>query len=218
MLVAPLHPCLPAASPVRIDVAELPQPPPAIRRLLDRGPIEWESGDRQDSDAAEGRPKLSAETKYRVSYSYRSRVKWKVNQPENQLTISVRFTRVDWEVSHRIWFLKRPPLANFWSDKIVLHELDHLSISSDPRLAKRFEQELQKASVFDYAVKASDVVDKRFVERLVKNHADRIFQNQADLIAIRYQELDRVTKHGQRPVPQNSPTAKWLAESAQVDN
>ncbi len=96
----------------------------------------------------------------------------------------------------------------------MLHELDHLRISSDPRIKNRFEQRLREESVLVRAINNGDVVNQNLVSQLVKEHVVEIFQEYSDLIAIRYKELDRITNHGQRPVPADSEIAKLLADES----
>lgn len=209
--------CLAAAPLEPFDRLDLPNPQPEIRRLLDRGPLRWDSGVRPAGIPATSKLKTAAETTYRIRYSYQSRANWKVNQLGNALTIKVRFKRVQWKATHRIWFRNQPPFNDFWGDRIVRHELDHLRISSDPRHAHRFQERLRQESVFRSPIRAGDVVNKALVDRLVEEHVDRIFQDQTDLIAIRYRELDRVTAHGRLPVPQDSPIAQLLTASAATE-
>ncbi len=202
-----------AVSPEPIEISELPAPPEEIRRLIDRGPLDWESGHRDDRDQPDDAPQLAAETEYRIKYFYHARNRWIVNQDRTQVTVTAQFTQIEWNPTHRIWLRRRPVTDMFWSDEIVLHELDHLRISSDPRHEARFKQRLRTQTRFVCPITAGDVVNKQFIDRLVHDHVDRVFQEHIDLIAIRYKELDRITKHGQRPVPQESAVAKLLSES-----
>ena len=48
------------------------------------------------------------------------------------------------------------------------------------------------------------------VDRLIDQHVAEVFQRVSQLVEIRYQELDRLTLHGQLPVPPDSSLNKIL--------
>ena len=61
----------------------------------------------------------------------------------------------------------------------------------------------------DEIVRIRDISDV-FVREYVDRHVAEVFQQIASLVEIRYRELDRVTRHGQSEVPENSVLAAWL--------
>lgn len=127
------------------------------------------------------------------------------------IVINVRYDRVEWTPTHTIWFLQRPASEGFWSDPLVRHEFDHVRISSDRRLAVQFEQMLKRTSVLNRPISDSDVVNQKFVDQIVDQHVAEVFAEISELISIRYKELDRVTEHGRRGVPSDSPLNQWLS-------
>lgn len=204
-----------AESPIPFDLSELPDPPKHLRELIDRTPIIWESGERQEDEASAGSLEMAGETKFAVHYSYRCGKKWRTDPGESQLHISVRFAEIEWKPSHRIWMKDRPPDHEFWTNRIVLHELDHLRISSDPRHGDRFKQRLKNQSQIVHNLTVGDIVDQRYVDQVVRDYVEKIFHDHTDLIEIRYKELDRVTVHGKFKVPQDSPIAKLLEQRSE---
>jgi hypothetical protein len=204
-----------AESPAIFELAELPVPTKELLDLINRTPVRWESGVRSEEDQPSENPKLAGETKYVVRYSYACRKTWSVDKSTAELRISVRYLRIVWKSTHRIWLENRPANENFWSDKIVLHELDHLRISSDPRHGERFAQRLIDKSLIVQDVDQDNVVNQEYVDQVVGDHVEKIFRDQTDLIQIRYQELDRVSNHGQRQVPPDSPIAKLLKQASE---
>jgi hypothetical protein len=208
-----------AQKPKPLDPTNLAKPPDSIQALIAAGKVKFEFGQRSESaqsTGAPGAPGITAETHYRIAYNYDSRSSWKLISRGRRVVVTVQYNRVQWQPTHTIWFRNRPASAsasaseNFWSNKLVLHELDHVRISSDPRLARRFNQLLKEASVLNRAVADGEVVNRRYVDSLVDQHVAKIFAEISDLIAIRYKELDRITSHGVRPVPSDSVLIQWL--------
>ena len=77
-------------------------------------------------------------------------------------------------------------------------------------LAKRFTEKLKGNPVIRYELKPGDNVNREFVDRIVEEHVDEVFQELADLIAIRYQELDRDTNHGSSELTESSDLYTFL--------
>jgi hypothetical protein len=162
---------------------------------------------------------LSAETRYTVAFDYASRSRWRIRRAggRRELIISVRFARVRWEPSHVIWFKETsPPPDSFWDSPLVRHELDHVRLSADPRLGRRFEAMLREQNVFRVAVHDSVPVTPSFVRARVDEHVREIFGRVIDLIEIRYRELDRLTGHGTRPVGAETEVGEMLRASTEA--
>lgn len=193
-----------AEPPAPIALADLPAPPAEIRELLKAGQVAFESGRREaDPDPRNG-PRITAETHFRIAYNYNARSRWRVDSQRRRIMITVRFSDLKWQPIHRIWFEDRPPAEDFWTNRLVLHEFDHVRISTDPRVAKRFEQMLRNRGSIAQSLSAGDVVNRDFVNRLVDEHVAATVAEVSDLISIRYRELDRLTNHGLDPLPADS--------------
>ena len=106
--------------------------------------------------------------------------------------------------------MKRPDAETFWTNPLVLHELDHLRLSADPRLAKRFAGLVRSELNLRIDLEPNDRVDARWVQRQVDQYVQKQFAKISDLVKIRYQELDRLTQHGLRQIPENSEVAATL--------
>ncbi|MGI9472571.1 MAG: hypothetical protein ACR2NZ_13610, partial [Rubripirellula sp.] len=148
--------------------------------------------------------KITGATRYNIEYNYRSRSQWRIDRGRRQLIITVRYQRIDWEPKHVIWLRDMPPTQGFWSGQILRHEFDHVRISNDPRMGKRFQELLREQAVFRHDLKPGETVNSAKVEQLVEQHVESIFQELADLISIRYVELDRETNHGAVKLPATS--------------
>lgn len=204
----------------RLELESIPQPPVELKRWLDAGDVRFVVGGEpppaelwSDAEAAErDRPlpparqrlgdRLGAETRYTIAFDYASRSRWRIRRSggRRELVISVRFGRVRWEPSHVIWFKEAPPRESFWDSPLVRHELDHVRLSADRRLGRRFEAMLRQENVLRVALEDSVAVTPSFVRARVDEHVRETFGRVIDLIEIRYRELDRLTGHGVRPV------------------
>ncbi|WP_442507390.1 hypothetical protein SH528x_006308 [Novipirellula sp. SH528] len=203
-----------------IELADLPPPPDEIAALIERGKVQFvfgprpesmQSGLRQDNASASPRKgrRLAATTEYRMGYHYRSRNRWKfVDQDRNaksrEVRISMRFSDVRIEPEHTVWFRKRPASDSFWTDRLVLHEFDHVQISTDPLLEKRFREYLRANSTITQRFKRGETVNESTVHPIVDKHVSELFSRISDLVDIRYQELDRLTDHGLVDFPEGS--------------
>ena len=161
--------------------------------------------------------RIDAETSYEVAYGYRSRSRWRVDPVSKEVVVHVRYVEITWKPTHSIWLRRKPPADRFWSDPLVLHEFDHVRISSDQRLAKRFRQRLRERSTLRRRVHDVAAVDSEMVDGWIDDEVRRQFREMSELIRIRYQELDRWTDHGLRPLPTESPLNELLRGAGQDD-
>lgn len=202
-----------AQEPSSIEIGKLPDPPAEIGALVKQAQVSFEAGPRRPGDRTDSDRRIIAETHYRIGYKYSSQSNWRVTGGGRKLIVNVRYSQLQWRPTHTVWFRNRPADQGFWSNRLVLHELDHVRISNDPRFARRFEQRLREQPVLEREIRSGQVVSRRFVDSLVDRHVETIFQEVADLIAIRYRELDRLTGHGMRPIPTDSEMNRWLDQA-----
>jgi len=190
-------------TPRRLPVSTLPEPPKQLEKLLKAGRVTFEVGPRKSS----GDPRIIGETRYEVSYRYKSQAKWSLTQDAQGariLIVNVVFSRIQWTPKHVIWLRDQPEVDAFWSNSVLLHEFDHVRISTDPRAAMKFAELLKQRRVIRHTLQAGEFAGRELTDRLVEREAQAVFEEVTDLIAIRYRELDRETLHGRQPVPRSS--------------
>jgi hypothetical protein len=203
-------------TPESVSLNSLAEPSAEVQTLLRRAGVKFTSGDRSEDSAATETKKLSAETAYRISYDYQSRTQWNTTDTEGakRVTVTIHYSAVELKFEHTVWFRRCPDRDRFWQDKLVLHELDHVKISSDRRLADRFKQMLSESNVIIEEFSPTAVINSRLINRLVHKRTEQVFSQLNQLVAIRYQELDRVTNHGIKPIPDDSILNELLRASA----
>ena len=155
-----------------------------------------------------------------MSYSYRSKTRWHVEGDRSQtaqdggaarvLIIHVRFGEIDFETTHHIWFRDRPDNDGFWEAPLVLHELDHVLISSDRSLAHLFESKVKTLSRIEFPLATDESPSEALVKKIVASKMEAAFQAVSELAEIRYEELDQVTRHGREPLPQRLRESEWF--------
>lgn len=217
-----------------IDLADLPTPPKDIAELIRHGQVRFFSGGSEPvaggtseitasvprspgNPLPPGHPrppgnlqapgKLDAATSYRFTYTSPNQTTWsrRLDGGRQRVVIRVRYSDITLQTHHEIWLRHLPSREDFWTDKLVRHELDHVRISSDRRLAKRFAESLRESAVIDKEVPRRTVINNRLTDRLVDEHTKSWVEKINQLIAIRYRELDRVTDHGRKVLPEASP-------------
>jgi len=202
-----------------LSIDQLPPPPAEIAALLEAGVVSFHYGDgwkSSEATAADSSPpasrRMAAETKFQLEYSYSSRTRWHVRRRggDRRLLIYVDFDSVKIKSSHQVWFRTQPPLSDFWQDRLVQHELDHVRISSNPIVANKFLTLVGDIRVLSERLGATVDVTDDMVDQIVAQHVEKAFEQTVQFVRIRYQELDRVTDHGLVAVPPGSEPSRWL--------
>lgn len=202
---------------IEIKLDQLSKPPPPLVALIDKGTVRLVSGgDRQpNSNTLPSGVRLAGETRFTFRYRYDSHARW-VTEPRRagdpratpMVRLRVRFRSIELLTRHEVWLRQPPPSETFWQNKVVLHEFDHVRISADPRIEDQFREAAKK--IESMRVPLADVqgptgrVDNAKVQALIETRMKQTLQDTTDLVKIRYQELDRLTKHGLIPLPQDA--------------
>ena len=201
---------------VKIKLDDLVKPPKEIQDLITQGNVLLFAGQPPEIQAnsrfsSSKRDRLDAETHYQLAFNLKYRKTWNTVRDGDQLLlkINVNFTRVKIQQAHGIFFKVRPGETGFWENKLVLHEFDHVRISSDPKVEKLFLSRLHKASKITKELTPSTRVNNANIDTYISKHAKTIFNDVIDMVGIRYRELDRVTSNGKRPIPADSNLLRW---------
>ena len=220
-VITPTLPAQPPAKTEAIELADLPDPPDEIAALIKNGKVTMSSGRKPWEEVRDARDRtgvsgsglrLAAETKFTLNYDYRSRMRWRSqdNADGQLVTINITYTRAKLIHDHKIWFRRRPHEERFWDDRIVRHEFDHVRLSSNPLIAKRFLEKLRETRTLRKQVGGNIQLDEKVVRGLVNEHVQSVFDEIVDLVGIRYKELDRETRHGLKPIQDDSEILDWM--------
>ncbi|NNE00490.1 MAG: hypothetical protein HKN47_24505 [Pirellulaceae bacterium] len=204
-----------------VAIDDLPEPTEPVANLIEAGNVTfctgqkpWKAMDKPQSQVALAKLgyQLEAETKLDLHCDYRSRTRWRIRRDGSQriLLITISYKSVGLKHRHDIWLKRLPAKEKFWSDRVVLHELDHVRISSNPYFAKRFTEKLRETKILRHPLSDGDEVGDEMVNRLVDEHVHKIYREISELVSIRYKELDRITRHGIDPIPAESKLTDWL--------
>ncbi|EMI57309.1 hypothetical protein RSSM_01150 [Rhodopirellula sallentina SM41] len=224
----------------KLSLRSLPEPPAELKQLIGKGDITFLIGgtrpsvvDPSRSTGTRGRT-FDAETQFRLSYTFKSRCRWAWNGSPNdrELAIGVGYDRLRLNVSHLMWFEDMPDREAFWESPLVLHEFDHVRLSTDPRVTSRFLSAVRKQDRVILTREESEPLITAASRRSGRSRYGRSsvlrsltggdaqpwlkeivsaeFQKAVDLIGIRYRELDRQTDHGKFAVPRSGDLHQWL--------
>lgn len=226
-----------------LKMGDLPEPPDNLKDCLDHGNVTFLIGGTRPSlvdpsrSAPAERGGYDAETRYSLSYSFKSRCRWgwADTSRSQRLAIRVRYEQLELTVEHQVWLRELPDRDTFWDSPLVRHELDHVRLSSDPRLAVRFVAAVkrrdrieltgdQSASLLDTAKRRFDRGRGKYrsllscltgddAQRWLDGELQAEFERIVQLVEIRYRELDRQTDHGRRVVPADGDLHGWLVPS-----
>lgn len=182
------------------QVDDLPAPPSDLRDLVRRANLTFVF-----YDADQYRRKYPGETRFSVRYRIDANFRWKLQRVRGRrwvLLITPELGELNLAGAHRILLPAEYASDDLYSKGLTRHELDHVRISSDPRYAKRFarrvREELRKIEVPSHPRENHDQRSQEEVQKRV----EQIFRETLELMRIRYQELDRVTDHGGRALPE----------------
>lgn len=108
--------------------------PPGIKRLIEIGEVSFETDDRQL--AARKKHGLA---KFTFDYQYRYRLiatslGIHEDTKESVLHVAARIQLTNLKLAHRVFILSTFDQKDPWKSRLLQHEFDHVSISTDPRL------------------------------------------------------------------------------------
>tara|TARA_R110002049_G_scaffold305056_1_gene501001 strand:+ start:45822 stop:46532 length:711 start_codon:yes stop_codon:yes gene_type:complete len=211
------HVALASETLTEISMDDLPKPPGEVGDLIDRANVSFRFGPRsllgrdELDRVSNRRRRLAAETQFEMKYTYATKTRWRIERQrqQRQLVVNVSYQTLDLNYSHDVWFRDEPSVTEFWDERLVGHELDHVRISSDPIIEKRFQDLVRQKNEFTHPIDQDTDVTKEMVRELVEDHVRGVFDQIISLVRIRYEELDRVTDHGLRPIPPDAKASQW---------
>ncbi|MCE2752183.1 MAG: hypothetical protein LW720_09865 [Pirellula sp.] len=163
--------------------------PPGIQRLIDVGQVRFETNDQEL--AAHKKQGL---TKFNFHYDYRYRLT-KVNRIESNpavlsVTANIQLAEIGW--THRVVLMKSYQPAEPWKSRLLQHEFDHVSISTDPRLKILAKECLGARIEFELpSVPTTDTSPENQPPAPLATRMERQIQS---LMEKRAKEIERITQ------------------------
>lgn len=180
-----------------IEVTELPAPDETIAKVVKNGNVEFKF-----YDANKIRRRFTGETRMVMNYYTNVKFRWRVvrNQGKRQLAVTVDHRPTRFEFFHQILLPRAHANEQMFAVPLVLHELDHVRVSLDPRYQAQFEEWFQEATKsltieIDSRTKEDDF--ESLIHAEVQAQSAQCFEKVLQLIHIRNRELDRQTQHGE---------------------
>lgn len=194
--------------------AQLPTAPEAIAKLIADGKVSFDFFDERKLKFD-----FVGETTFDFRYEYRCRTRYRViDQPATDsgdqksgssqaLEVMLNYEEVTLKISHRMRLPDRMVAEDFFDQRLVKHEFDHVAISADPRLqallttmlTERNSKVIVPISQAEFESRDRTIYAK-MARTAAKKETAKVFEDFASLVRIRYKELDRVTRHGIEPL------------------
>ena len=175
--------------------AQLPSTPPdapvALAAWIDAGKITWELYDRKPEGLM-----FDGETYFEIKVDYKFRTQLRPIR-ENGIVaqqVSVAFFSIDAFVENRVRLPKALVTGEFWQSRLVLHELQHVRITSDPRVPLLVKTLLRRGCQLNFPANA--LPSESHIKDEIAKHVDATTKSVSDLVQANNALLDQLTQHG----------------------
>lgn len=172
--------------------------PAEYQRLLDAGNVTI-----QASDALLQQKDKVGATEYKLQVGYRFSYKMESNTQQDGIQharVRVTYQRPKFRISHTIHVESNYNPPDPWSHRLMKHEMDHLAISTDPRVRAIVDGVLGGSLLIDLRwEQTSPPSDRQIRESLGDKSVERISDIER-LIQIAYDELDDLSAQGNRRI------------------
>jgi hypothetical protein len=169
--------------------------PPALARLVDIGKVEMAV----DQPAVEAAGK-TALTVFSFSLAYRMRYRMnelsKDGLGKRQVRITVNFSDVNIETSHRILLSTAYRPAKPWESALVQHEFDHVAISTDPRMFEMLRSLNGRKATLVVSPEGQTTLTDEWANGEIEKSVTDFQQSVEKLIQQYYLRLDKVSSNG----------------------
>ena len=196
------------------QVATAGDPPAEVRPRLAAGNVAFEF---YDPNAVRrnwpGMTLFVVEARRRFTYRYRTD-----QRGETQMvSIDVTHTENTFQIRHRIQLPERYDRDDKWRQPLVLHELDHVAISTHPRLALLADSLTRSVRVVKKSLPVGEELNDERIGELINEAINAKTGDLDDLVQFNYDLLDRLTDHGEKPLPDRDEFLRMLYDKPNLD-
>ncbi len=182
-------------------VDDLPEPTEEIAKLWKAVHVEFKF-----YDAEQIQRRFSAETRMAMKYRLDFEFRWQMAREggKRHLLVTIDHRPTKFELFHQILLPKEHATSTMYSVPLVLHELDHVRITADPRYPALFDQWFQEKTTtlkIELKRQARERDFEALIQEEMQTNAEGCFERMLQMIEIRNRELDRLSRHGRVPLP-----------------
>jgi hypothetical protein len=116
--------------------------------------------------------------------------------PSHSAILDFRYTRRDLKVSHSIIVPKSFQPDEPWKDRLVKHEMDHVAITTDPRLYSLVQGIFSRGAALEIPLSAGRVPNAIELQGFIDQFTNARISEIESLLQYQYDELDRVSRDG----------------------
>lgn len=193
----------------------LESPPPAYRRLIDKGKVIFIV-----NDALLERFNRNALTIFWFHTKHRANFTIQGAAPEGddsaRIQLKNRFQRTNFSISHCVilpsWF----KIDDGWKSKLLCHEMDHVALTTDPRVEKLFRKIAWKNGEISSVIPKIRVRDRTVLREIVQRTFDARLAGFETFLQNVYDELDRVSVDGRRDIDERTSFFSTIFEAESI--
>lgn len=189
-------------------------PPPELRTLVKTGNVGIEFYDPAfERRRYPGHTAFMIEVKLRFLYDYRV-----VTRAGRQFVqIRPRIERSDWKLTNTVTLPESYDTPEMWDSALMLHELDHVAITSDPRVRMLIERLHQAVTVIEQPIQQPGDLNDAAIQKLINDEYVRRRDAVIELVKKNNQLMDKVSVHGNRRIPDREAFFRKLYSKEMLD-
>lgn len=174
--------------------------PPHLLRLIDRGKVRWSFDDQPLEEARkQGLTKFQYEVGHRAQFRYR----WLASSGKQyRLAASIAYQKLSFDMKHEIILSKSFSMQGAWKSRLLLHEFDHVCVSTDPRVSAIAEDLFFGRERLEVVVDAEGY-QQQIGKEIEKQILERFEERKAafgKMLQAAYDRLDALSLHGLQPI------------------
>lgn len=175
---------------------KLPDPPADLKPLVDRSKVKFRLYETKPLDQ-----RYVGETHfdYSVRYQFSFRQRSGYSGGDNIARGSVRFGSIIVTPKIEVRIPKRYADQAMWESDLVRHEMEHVRINADPRIALLLRKRISNIKQFEIAMQQPGHATKSQVQAFVESRVNEQVAEVTRLVQTNNDVFDRLTSHGIRP-------------------
>lgn len=171
--------------------ARPPEAPETLAPLVQAGRITWELYDEKPDDLS-----YDGETHFEIKLDYKFRTQLRPARLNGSVVqqVSVAFFSIKATVENRVRLPRTQLEKGFWQSQLVLHEMQHVQITSDPRVPLLVKSLLQRGSKLNFP--ANTTLSESHIKDEIATQVNAVAKIVSDLVQANNDLLDQLTQHG----------------------